>query len=618
MFESLLAGVERLRRLVEVSLRIGLGNIARVLLYRIGFSKSRTEWTSRNSCIPILFRQSSLSAGPMLPEPHWLSRVKHFGHAEFLAADQMPEWNRNPFNGVSVHDPARNWWEINDFDEARGDIKAIWEASRFGWVPVLAQESTRSGGASLARLNDWLVDWWMHNTPYKGVNWKCGQEASIRVMHLAAATLILDQVEDTEPALLDLVELHLRRIAPTIGYAIAQDNNHGTSEAAALFIGGSWLERNRRLSGRQWAKLGRKWLENRAAKLIASDGTFSQYSVNYHRVMLDTYSIAEIWRRKLGMPAFSPGLLVRLAAAEEWLRALVDPITGDAPNLGANDGARLLPLTDTDYRDFRQSVQLASMLFLGRRAYSSSASSDAMLDELGILNAGRDVSPPIGTRQFDQGGIARLARSGLVVFMRYPRFRFRPSQADALHVDLWRNSENLLRDGGSYSYADAKWHYYFSGTESHNTVQFDDRDQMPRLGRFIFGDWLETDVIEPLKEGLNSVSFGAGYRDRKGASHLRRVCLLDDALRVEDEVAGFRRRAVLRWRLTPEIAWRLDGNAVVGGGHGLSVTADVPVRRIELVEGWESRYYMLKTPLQVLEVEVDEPAKLVSEFRWQA
>lgn len=34
----------------------------------------------------------------------------------------------------------RNWWEIPDFDLAVGDIKAVWEASRFDWVPALAQK----------------------------------------------------------------------------------------------------------------------------------------------------------------------------------------------------------------------------------------------------------------------------------------------------------------------------------------------------------------------------------------------------------------------------------------------------------------------------------------------
>ena len=43
---------------------------------------------------------------------------------------------------------------------------------------------------------------------------------------------------------MELVYIHLKRIESTISYAIAQDNNHGTSEAAALFIGGSWLLAN--------------------------------------------------------------------------------------------------------------------------------------------------------------------------------------------------------------------------------------------------------------------------------------------------------------------------------------------------------------------------------------
>ena len=60
-----------------------------------------------------------------------------------------------------------------------------------------------------------------------------------------------------------------------------------------------------------------------------------------------------------------------------------------------------------------------------------------------------------------------------------------PSQADAMHVDLWVNGKNLLVDAGSYSYnTNTGLSDYFNGTASHNTVQFDDRDQMPKLGRF--------------------------------------------------------------------------------------------------------------------------------------
>ena len=86
---------------------------------------------------------------------------------------------------------------------------------------------------------------------------------------------------------------------------MAQDNNHGTSEAAALYIGGSLLVHNNHAEGNEWARKGSYWLENRARRLIGVDGSFSQYSLNYHRVVLDTFSMVEVWRGHLNLPRFS-------------------------------------------------------------------------------------------------------------------------------------------------------------------------------------------------------------------------------------------------------------------------------------------------------------------------
>jgi hypothetical protein len=93
-------------------------------------------------------------------------------------------------------------------------------------------------------------------------------------------------------------------------------------------------------------------------------------------------------------------------------------------------------------------------------------------------------------------------------------------------------------------------------------------------------------------------------------------------LQVQDEVAGFARKAVMRWRLKPG-HWRLKANAdyprLVEVGNGnlmLTVRASVPIVRCELTEGWESRFYMDKTRVLVLEVEVHEPCMLITELRW--
>lgn len=625
----------RLTTLARTLHSLGWRNVARVACYRLtlrlGLHPAQRLAASapsgpffRAALAPAL--PLPASPPPALPLPGvgaWRETALLFGRWPFAVGAQAPNWLANPLTGQALPGAQRPWWRIPDFDPAVGDIKLVWELSRMDWVLAYAQGARHGDAAALARLNAWLADWCAHNPPYQGPNWKCAQEASIRVLHLSMAALMLDQIDTPTEGLQALLHLHLQRIAPTVSYALAQDNNHGTSEAAALFIGGTWLASQGSPEGRAWAHSGRHWLEERTQRLIAPDGSFSQYSLNYHRLLLDTLCMAEVWRRRLGAPAFSAPWTARAQAATQWLWHLVEPGHGDAPNVGANDGARLLQLTDTPYRDHRPSVQLAMALFHGQRAYAPPGPWNLALQWLGVALPPTVADAP-GSRIADDGGFAVLRRGPTLALLRYPRFRFRPSQADALHLDLWREGENLLRDAGSYSYhTEPRWLRYFGGTAGHNTVQFDGRDQMPRLGRFLFGDWLQTSQIEPLRQDPRGVHFAAGYRDRHGARHHRRISLHDTHLRVVDEVAHFTRKAVLRWRLAPG-PWQVQdqgpdqGHGVSNGVHRLTVHSTAPVLRCELVEGWESRHYLEKTPLPVLEVEIAQAATLTSDYHWHA
>jgi hypothetical protein len=261
-------------------------------------------------------------------------------------------------------------------------------------------------------------------------------------------------------------------------------------------------------------------------------------------------------------------------------------------------------------------------LFAGQRAYTQPGPWAHALQWLGG-SVPLAVAPPPQSYVADDGGFAVLRCGRAMAMLRYPRFRFRPSQADALHLDLWLGPDNLLRDAGTYSYnTDQQWINYFGGTASHNTVQFDDRDQMPRLSRFLFGDWLKADGVQTLPGSAQATQFEAGYKDGRGARHHRAVSLYADRLLVVDQVQGFTSKAVLRWRLQPG-DWRLvpspQGLQLVLGSEGvvtLTVSATVPVLRCELVQGWESRHYLEKTPVPVLEVEVQQSCTLTTEVHW--
>ncbi len=598
---------------------LGVGNVLRVLCYRLGLRFGLHPVRSLRAELPEgpFFSVCTLPPMPAQGSKGWWEAAQYFGAHHVVCGAQPPDWHANPLAGTVVADPDRPWWTISAFDPALGDIKTVWEASRLDWLLAFAQRYRHGDLAALQRLNAWLDDWCRRNPAYRGPNWMCGQEASIRVLRLAVAALILGQEHSPSTSLRSLVRAHLVRIAPTLQYAVAQDNNHGTSEAAALFVGGSWLaslEEDKQ--AQRWAALGRRWLENRVARLVAEDGSLSQHSSTYHRVVLDTLSMVEVWRRQLNLPAFSDGYEQRCVAATHWLRAIVRPDNGDAPNLGANDGALFLPLGDTKYRDFRPSVQLAATLFTHRSAYAGEGAWNVPLRWLGLEVPGESLAEP-RSRKLDDGGYFVLHRGAAMALLRYPRFRFRPSHADALHVDLWVGGENLLRDGGSYSYADLGGEFdgYFSGTAAHNTVQFDGRDQMPRISRFLFGSWLKTSGCSALEESGESLSSQAAYRDGEGAEHRREVTLSKQQLRVVDRIGGHWTTAVLRWRLRPG-EWQLDSGSVRLGQEVLAVESTSPVVRMELVEGWESRHYLEKTRIPVLEVEVTEPTVLISEYRW--
>lgn len=603
--------------LVRTAWALGLANVARVASYRI---QVRLGWhpvqrlPAAEEPAPPFFAPVALAPRGAVPS-EWPGPHGYFGWRSIPGGASPPDWWLNPLTGARA-DGDRPWWALSDFDPRVGDIKGVWEASRFDWAVRFALRARAGDRSALETLNHWLADWRAGNPAYHGPNWKCGQEASIRVMHLALTARLLDAVHRPEPALLALLRTHLRRIYPTLGYAIGQDNNHGTSEAAALFLGGVWLSALGQPDGARYAARGRAGLEERGTHLIMEDGTFSQHSVNYHRLVLDTYSLVELWRRDFGLASFSPRLLSRLRTAVDWLALLVEPLHGDAPNLGPNDGANLLPLTDAPYRDFRPCVQLAGALFRDQRYYAEAPWCDAHLAALSVPAPTR-LAPPGSSRALPQGGLIVLRDRERFALLRFPQRRFRPGHADALHVDLWVGARNHLRDDGSFSYShDPTEARYFGGVRGHNSVQFDDAEPMPRIGRFLWGDWVHATSFEgPLKTPDGLVA-SADYTTAFGARHERRILLASTRLDVTDRVAGFTDRAVWRWRLLPG-AWSLREYEVSGPDGLLQVTSDQPIRRIALTEGWESRHYAERTTIPVLEVEIASPGVVRTTYAWK-
>lgn len=505
-----------------------------------------------------------------------------------------PEWFRNPFTSTLLQSPGKHWTELGDFDLNTGDIKILWEPSRFYWLTGLARAYRALGDHQyLETINDWLNDWSENNPPNIGPNWKCGQEASIRVFQLVNTAKILDQHHRASEELCLLIVAHLKRVAGNLGYAVAQENNHGTSEGAGLFIGGGFLLQNSKdpkvkSAAGDYLKKGRNLLEERVARLVSKEGSFSQHSVNYHRVLVDTISMAEYWRQQFGLEPFNRDFYKKSEKALTWLEQMTDPESGQTPNLGSNDGAMLMNIHGCDYTDFRPAIQFARVVF-NRYCRFEAGPWDEPLFWLEQKSAGLPVKPIRKQTCNLDNRYQILSSNGAWAVVKLPGFPFRPAQNDTFHFDFWVDGKNIACDAGSYSYYEPEGEDY-SSVEAHNTIQFNGYEPMPKISRFLYSNWIRPGKQYLIEQTDEVIHWRGEFTDFRGNVHSREVVAGSTVWEIHDRVQSTEKEIWLRWHLPfKKSGIRLRENRVICADFRIEFDPDV---EIKLEEAQSSRYYL--------------------------
>lgn len=530
-------------------------------------------------------------------------RFTFFHYHRFKMGDP-PNWFQNPFNGKAVNTQGKHWTELNDFSLDIGDIKTVWELSRFDWLTDLARVYRLSGESKyLDQLNILMNDWSKHNPLNKGVNWKCGQEASFRVMKLITTAEVLNQFKSPSQSLCRFVFHHLIRISPNINYAIAQDNNHATSEAAALFIGSAWLLKfgksniSQKKLLNKWKNKGRKVLEERILKLISKDGTFSQKSINYHRVLIDTLSWVLITMSQLDEQRFSEKIDNRIKAAGNWFYQFVNIQTGDVPNIGANDGAMIENLHNVDYRDFRPSVQQFFVAAHRHFVYPAGEYDEPLFWRLG------ESLDQIPFNQIEKSNALLLDNEFLIlrnkdveVFLKIPKDDFRP-QNNPLHAEIYYKGRSIVIGPGTYSYNAGVLTKKYKSIASCNTIQFNNEEPMPVISRFLTGAWIEPDTIGEIKTENGELIWSGSYRDYKKNWHLRTISLYDKKLEITDTISTDK-PAKLFWHIN-DLNYSETDHVYKFQEFSMRIK---DVEQINVTEHSHSLYYFQQTPHRRFEI----------------
>jgi len=442
-----------------------------------------------------------------------------------------PLWHKHPLTH-EIFSKDKHWSQIDEY--ALGDIKYIWELSRFHFVYPLVRAYWRTGNEQYANYFWCLVeDWYKHNPPNMGANWRCGQEISIRVLAWCFGLFGFLNASSTSPAritlLIKMINLSGERIETNLNYALSQYNNHGVMEGLALWTIGVLFPELKR--ARRWEKTGHACLEWLAQSLIYSDGAFSQHSFNYQRLTLQAY----LWALRLAdlnNRQFSAKLRERVKKSSEMLYQLLDLSSGQLPNYGSNDGALLLPLTNCDYIDFRPLIQSLYTYFFQERPFA-----EGPWDEEGLWLLGSDALTALVQPFLQQslmapnGGYYTLRTKTGFAFTRCATFKHRPGQADMLHCDIWWQGINILTDPGTYSYhAKYPWNdHQLAHSFYHNTVTVDNSSQMQQYRKFIWLPWVKAHVTHVEFSQEKNIAYWQGeYRHPiKGTRHQRAILCLN-------------------------------------------------------------------------------------------
>ena len=479
-----------------------------------------------------------------------------------------PNWHRNPLTGQEV-DSTRHWSEVSYF--GTGGIKLTWELSRFPHVLPLVRAYAQTGAEKYAvAFWELFESWRTANPPQQGCNWKCGQETALRAITLCFGFYAFRGAEATTPdrvaAFAQTMAVHAGRIAFHIDFARSQKNNHGISEGAGLWTIGLLFPEF--TSSPRWRELGRDVLEEEAARQFYTDGAYVQHSFSYQRLAMDTL----VWCARLGevnRQPLSDALFRAISRSAAFLHEMMEISSGDTPNLGSNDSALLVALSGCPIRDFRPSVQVAHHLCWASHLFSPGPWDEALVWTFGAHATERPLSPdlaPAAPKSFsaDLSGYHTLRGEGTWALFRTPKFVDRPGHADILHVDLWWQGQNLLRDAGTYLY-DGKpgWDNELVSADVHNTITVDGADPMLRAGRFLWLDW-PTSKIQPRRAaGRNAIECITAEHDgyqRFGVVHRRSLLrIAEQVWIVIDDVIGTRAHPVsLQW-LLPDTAYTLEG-----------------------------------------------------------
>ena len=496
------------------------------------------------------------------------------------------DWVTNPITNHK-YDINKHWSEINDLDPDFGDIKYVWEKARFSFLYDIIRYDYHYNDDQSEFVFNQIEDFIDKNPINKGPNYKCSQEISLRILNWIFALYYYKDsgflTDSLFCKIMHSIYWHIHHVYHNIHFSrISVRNNHAITETLVLYLSDKLFPFLPNV--KEWSTRGKVWFEEEIEYQIYPDGTFLQFSMNYHRVVIQLLTWG-IHLSKLNNDSFKKLVYERAEKSLFFLKTCMDPKSGKLPNYGSNDGALFFKLTNDDYRDYRSQLDDLNAVLTGWAEYDTQSSYWYGIQPL-INKTPAEVSE---LNEFNVSGYYIIQEGNTKTFVRCGSYKDRPYQSDNLHLDLWVDGENILRDSGTYQYNTSKELIdYFNGSQGHNTISIDGKDQMQKGDRFIWNYWVK-EARASINEFKDSYVFNGKIKGFKQIGlhifHQRNITKRKriDEWFVEDTITGVENKPSFQyWHFSENIRDQLSITSLDGNNQKLE-----PI----IEEKWYSSYY---------------------------
>jgi len=374
------------------------------------------------------------------------------------------------------------------------DVKYVWELNRHQFLPYLgfAYFITKDEKYAI-EFKKLILDWIENNPPLYGINWSSGLEISLRLISwIFALYFFRDSEEINNKRFFSKIFKVLFQHAYYLRYFYTKRSfNHTVGDLFGVYLFSKVFEEIKLI--KKWEKKFFKKLKKQIILQIRPDGIDIEQSVNYHKFVLEFFSLFAYLNPKL--ISKSEGLL--LEKMFDYLLHIIKP-DSHFPLIGDVDDGKVLFLTNFKDYGFFDLLNMGCILFRKEElkfiTKQISPISLLLFGEKGIktFNELESIEPNKNFEYFDKSGyfVIRNNWTDNATYLFADFGRFGPLTAPHSHSDITNiifsyNGKNIIIDSGNYSY-NKSWNErnYFRSSKAHNILSINQKNQAQVKGWF--------------------------------------------------------------------------------------------------------------------------------------